>query len=384
MDLATAKFLLSPQGSELLREAASLQGSLLSKITILRKKYPPSVASAAIELLELRKRAESKFSLAHKMFFTREALEQASSEAISRYRAERYKAGAKVLDLACGIGGDTIGLAERCLVTAVDRDPVRILMAEYNLKVYCLSERVRFVCADVTNIPLDAEAAFLDPSRRANGKRIVHLDEMSPSREFIHRLVSKIPDCAIKLSPAMEYSELESLQGEIEFISEHHVCKEALVWLGNFKTAHIRATVLPEKASLVGDGHGTISVRLPGKYLYEPDPCVIRAHLVEALAWELGAWKIDEHVAFLTSNILVRTPFASAYEITESLPFNLRELKKCLRELNVGRVVIKKRGVAYSPVEIERRLNLSGSREFVLILSRLMNTPWIFICLPAG
>lgn len=384
MDLETAKFLLSHEGSELLCEAASLQGSLLNKITILRRKYPPSIANAAIELLELRKRAESKFSLAHEMFFTREALEQASSETISRYRAERYKTNAKVLDLACGIGGDTIGLAQRCLVTAVDKDPVRILMAERNLQVYGLSDRVRFVCADVTSIPLDAEAAFLDPSRRANGKRVLHLDEMNPSREFIHHLISVIPDCAIKLSPAMEYSELESLQGEIEFISEHHTCKEALIWLGNFKTTQVRATVLPDKASLVSDGRWTVSVRPPGKYLYEPDPCIIRAHLVEKLAWELGAWKIDEQIAFLSSNMLVRTPFATAYEITELLPFNLKELKKRLRELNVGRVVIKKRGVAYSPLEIERRLDLTGSHEFVLILSRLMDTPWVFLCLPAG
>ncbi|MGB9586908.1 MAG: class I SAM-dependent methyltransferase [Armatimonadota bacterium] len=384
MDLETAKFLLSPQGSELLREAATLQGSFLSKITILRRKYPSPIASAAIELLELRKRAESKFNLAHEMFFTREALEQASSETISRYRAERYKSDAKVLDLACGIGGDTIGLAERCLGRAVDKDPVRILMAERNLEVYGLSNRVKFICADVTSIPLDAEAAFLDPSRRANGKRVVHLDEMNPSPEFIHHLISEIPDCAIKLSPAMEYSELESLQGEIEFISEHHVCKEALVWLGNFKTTHIRATVLPEKASLVSDGHRMVGVRPPGKYIYEPDPCVVRAHLVEKLAWEIGAWKIDEQIAFLGSTMLVHTPFASPYEIIESLPFNLKELKKRLRGLDAGRVVIKKRGVAYSPVEIEKRLNLTGNHEFVLILSRLMNTPWVFICLPAG
>jgi SAM-dependent methyltransferase len=384
MNLETVEFLLSPEGAKLLREASALTGSFLTKITALRKSYPPAVATAALELLELREKAKAKFTRADEMFFTREALEQASSESISRYRAERYRPDSRVLDLACGIGGDTIGLASRCFVTAVDNDPVRILMAKRNLEVYGLSERVRFICADVADVPLDADAAFLDPSRRVRGRRVVHLDEMSPSREFVFRLISEIPDCAIKLSPAMDRAELDSLQGEIEFISENRECKEALVWCGNFKTVNVRATVLPYKKSIVSRDHISIAVGSPGKYLYEPDPCVIPAHLVEELAYEIGATKIDQQIAFLSSNELVQTPFASVYEILESQPFNLKDVKAKLRQMDAGNVVVKKRGVAYDPVQIERRLKLHGGREYVLILTRKMNVPWAFICRPVG
>ena len=110
MDLETLHFLISPDGEKLLKLTQSLEGTLLQKLTVLRKQYPAQVASAAIELIDLRKRATAKFSRAIEMFFIREALEQASGEVISTYRAERYEKDSQVLDLACGIGGDTIAL----------------------------------------------------------------------------------------------------------------------------------------------------------------------------------------------------------------------------------------------------------------------------------
>jgi SAM-dependent methyltransferase len=381
MDLETLRFLMSPEGERLLDTAKSLEGSFLAKITALRKHYPPQVSSAAVELIELRKRAGKKFSRADEMLFTREALEQASGEVISRYRAERFPVDACVLDLGCGIGGDTIGLAGRCFVTAVDRDPVRIAMAERNLKVYGFSERVKFVCADVTEMPLAGDAAFLDPSRRAGGRRTVRLAEMNPPVEFIHRLMSSIPDCAVKLSPASDYSELESLDGEIEFISDSGECKEALIWLGRFKTAVRRATVLPERATITYERTEPVPVSKPGAYLYEPDPAVIRAHLVECLAHKIGTWKIDEKIAYLSSDTRIETPFANGFEVLDALPFNLKALNKRLNELGAGRVIVKTRGVPFEPREMERRLKVSGAHELIVALTRVMNKPWALICM---
>jgi SAM-dependent methyltransferase len=384
MDLTTTRFLLSRDGDSLLETAESLEGSFLQRVTILRKHYPAPIAGAALELLDLRRRAKKKFSRADRMFFTREALEQASGEAISDYRAERYRADSRVLDLACGIGGDTIGLARRCFVTAVDNDPVRLAMAERNLAVYDLSDRVKFVCADVTQIPLEADAAFLDPSRRVGGRRVVRLSEVSPPIEFIRRLIQAVPDCALKLSPATDDSELISLGGEIEFVSEAGECKEALVWLGEFKTVGRRATILPQRASLVGGSSSPAPVLPPGRYLYEPDPCIIRAHLIEQAADRIGTWKIDDRIAYLSSDELIDTPLAAAYQILETLPFNLKAVNGRLRSLGAGRAIVKKRGVPFEPREIERRLKLVGDKELVLVLTRVADRPYALICLQAG
>ncbi len=380
MDLETINFLLSQNGEDLLAIAKSMTGSFLTNVTTLRKHYPAPIANAALELIELRKRAAKKFSRAGEMFFTREALEQSSGEGVSHYRADRFVQDSHILDLACGIGGDTIGLASKCYVTAVDVDPVRLAMAERNLAVYGLSNRVKFVCADVTTVPLHADAAFIDPSRRVNGRRTIKLSEISPSVDFIHRLTDAVPDCAVKLSPAMDDSELGALGGEIEFLSESGECKEALVWFGRFSTVPKRATVLPVKASLIQPGEHDISVRPPGEYMYEPDPCVIRAHMVEELASRIGAWNLDAQIAYISSDTLTETPFAQAYKIIEAMPFKPKAVKQRLRALGIGHVIVKKRGVPFEPREIEKQLSASTGVEAILVLTRIAGKPWALIC----
>ncbi len=380
IDLPTAEFLLSSEGAELIDLAKSLSGDFLTRLTTLRKRYPPDVSSAALELLDLRKRAARKFTRADEMFFVREALEQASSEVISRYRAERFPDGVTVLDLGCGIGGDTIGLASRGPVIAVDRDPVRLAMAARNVAVYGLSDRVRFVCADIAEMPLEGDAAFLDPSRREGGRRVRKLADLNPSIEFIRRLIREVPDCAIKLSPATPDEDLESLGGEIEFLSEGGERKEALVWFGRLKKAEKRATVLPQQATMIQETVGPVEVRAPGRYLIEPDACIVRAHLVEQLARDISAWKLADRIAYLSADDLVPSPFGDAYEILESMPFAPKSVNKRLRELDAGKIIVKKRGVPFEPEEIERGMKLTGSRELILVLTRIREKAWALIC----
>lgn len=382
IDLPATGFLLSPEGAELLEYAKSLSGDFLTRLTTLRKRYPPEVSAAALELLELRHRATRKFTRAGEMFFVREALEQSSSETISRYRAERYSEGTTVLDLGCGIGGDTIGLASRGPVMAFDRDPVRLMMAERNVAVYGLSERTQFVCADITEMPLKGDAAFLDPSRREGGRRVRKLADLSPSIEFIRRLIGEIPDCGIKLSPITSDEELTSLAGagEIEFISEGGECKEALAWFGRLKTAEKRATILPQRATMVQEPVETLTVREPGRFLIEPDACIIRAHLIDQFARDIGAWRLAHRIAYLSADDLIPSPFGDAYEILESMPFNPKSVNRRLRELDAGKIIVKKRGVPFEPAEVERRMQLSGSRELILVLTRIRGKTWALIC----
>ncbi len=380
MDLETVEFLLSNEGESLLRKAKTLEGDFLTCLERLRKEYPSKFAGAALELLSLREKARKKFALADKMFFTSDALEQSSGETISKYRAERFRPNSHVFDFGCGIGGDTIGLAARCFVTAVDKDPIRLAMARRNVEVYGFADRVNFINADATSLPLEADAAFIDPSRRSNGRRARSLAYIEPSFEFLHRLADAVSNVAIKLSPIFSDDELESFGGEIEFISENGECKEAVVWLGEFKTTSRRATILSSRATLVFEPVESVPVRTPGRYIYEPDPCVIRAHLIEQLAHQIGAGKIDDQIAFLTTDELMPTPFADVYHVIADMPFNMKNIKMYLRELDVGKVIVKKRGVPFEPRDIEQQLKLDGSREIVLILTRVFGKPWAVVC----
>ena len=385
MDLQAFKSLISPKGQEILtrlRESDLSESNTLRHITNLRKDHPRELVEAAVETALLRKRAEVKFTRAGEMYFVREALEQASGEVVSAYRAERYADSSNVIDLACGIGGDTINLADKCRVLAVDKDPLRLAMAEQNALVCGVSERIEFREADITDFDLPAaDAVFFDPSRRSHGRRVPSIADYSPPLTVINRWLSKIPATGVKIAPGMRYEEIV-WDCEIEFISFKGELKEAVLWFGPLKTAGRRATLLPSRATLVGDMKVSIPVTPPLAYLYEPDPAVIRSHLVETLAETIDANKIDPDIAFLTSDQAIDTPFARRFLIEEVMPFNVKKLNERLRSLDVGRVVVKKRGSPVLPEELQKKLKLTGSREIVVVLTHLEGRPGIIICLP--
>src|SRR5262249_16460465 len=149
------------------------EAGFLACFETLRKHHQPTLAKAALETALLRLRARDKFSYADRMYFTREALEQATSEAVARHRAKRFAAFGHVADLCCGIGGDALALAATgATVDAVDSDPLRVLMAESNAAALGLTDRVRVHIGDALTVPLpEAKAAFADPARRADGRR---------------------------------------------------------------------------------------------------------------------------------------------------------------------------------------------------------------------
>jgi hypothetical protein len=120
------------------------------------------------------------------------------------------------------------------------------------------------------------------------------------------------------------------------------------------------------------------------RYLYEPDAAVIRAHLVEHLAVAIGATKVDEQIAYLTADELIETPFATAYRVKEGIPFGLKRINQYLRTLDVGELVIKKRGLAIDPERFRRQLKYGGEQDrVVLVLTRIRDQPTALICRPA-
>jgi hypothetical protein len=388
-------FLFSPDGRALLRQIGAMQiddSTLLRATALLRRTYPSDVVAAALDLALLRTRARAKFRRADEMYLTRIALEQASAEVVSRYRAERLARYAAVADLCCGIGGDTLALAVQATVLAVDLDPVRLCMAKANADVYEVGDQVCTECADATGDVLPEGMPFwADPSRRVEGRRVFSLVAYQPSLASLLQLMQRSPAAGIKLSPGVNYGELERLMGvtpyEVEIISVRGEAREAVLWLGDARTGTVRrATLLPGRHTLTTRSlRGRVPVGPVGQYLYEPDAAVIRAHLVEHLAEDLSASKIDEQIAYLTSDVLVESPFVTAYRVHETFPFRLKQVNQRLRAYDVGELVIKKRGLALDPEQLRRRLKYTGTGDrIVLVLTRIQDRPTALICRPVA
>jgi hypothetical protein len=205
------------------------------------------------------------------------------------------------------------------------------------------------------------QAAFMDPGRREGGRRTRSLAAMSPPIGAVIDLAARIPYLGVKLSPALDERELTaalgSLSYELEFLSDGGECKEAVLWLGDLRTAERRASRADIGVTLtVEPDGGPVPVGPVGAYLFEPDPAAIRAGAVEPLAREHGLWKLDEEIAYLTGGGPVDSPWLTGYRVLESLPFSLKPLRTLLRARGIADVVVKKRGSAVEPEELRRRL----------------------------
>jgi SAM-dependent methyltransferase len=386
MDPASFHFLLTPEGRHWLAEASATPMTPDNHLQLamqLRRSLPPAEAHAVLETVLLRQRARAKFERADQMYFTREALEQASAEIVSRYRARRFArmGPALVADLGCGIGGDALALAGSCRVLGVELDTVRLAMARQNVAVYGRADAFEPLQANLLELPpLAVDAFFADPGRRdEDGRRLFSVHQYRPPLAVIERWCRLVPAGAVKVSPAVAYAELPAAV-EIEFISVGGEVREGVIWYGDLRTpATRRATLLPEGVTLTEHGPIQSAVAGPGRYLYEPDGAVIRAGLVEQLAAQLDAYKIDAEIAYLTADQFHRTPFARGFAIDDFFPFQLKRLRRYLRERHVGQVIIKKRGSPLEPDSLRRQLRLSGSDERVIFLTRVKGEAAVII-----
>jgi hypothetical protein len=396
MDLENFHDVLTPMGQNALAAAMALQPrekDFLPHFQKLSKIYPLDIARGALEIAILRGEAKSKFTQADQLYFTREALEQASNYEVSLHRAERYRGYAQIADLGCSVGGDTIALAGVAPTIGIDRDPLRLSMARANLKSLDLD--ADFVQTDLVNsfpcLQYPSVALFFDPARRENGHRISSVKKYIPPLPTVAKWLTYYPALGIKISPAVDMKELFGYDAEVEFISLKGQLKETVLWFGPLKAGQRRATVLPGPHMMIDDvttidlsRRPTLAIAKPLQYFYEPDPAVIRAGMVQALMVRLGAAQVDQEIAYLTADKKNLSPFARVWKIEDWFPFQLKKLRAYLRERNIGLVTVKKRGSPILPEDLIQALHLSkdATEERVIFLTRMRDQPIVVICYP--
>ncbi|MFE6888827.1 methyltransferase domain-containing protein [Streptomyces sp. NPDC057694] len=385
-DPASLAALLTPAGQALLdalRDHDPAQELALA--TRLRREHPADLVSAALAQARLRQRAVAKFGArdAARMYFTANGVEQATRTSVATHRAESFKElGVRsVADLCCGIGGDAIALARAGIsVLAVDRSPLTCTVARANTEALGLGELIEVREADVTEVDTSAyDAVFVDPARRGGRGRIFDPEAYSPPLSWAVAAALKAPRAALKIAPGIPH---EAIPGEAdaEWISDGGDVKEAVLWFGT-EPGRMRATLLPGPRALTGRGLPDPEVRPVGRYLYEPDGAVIRAHLVAEVAEQVGGGLLDETIAYVTADELRPTPYAAPYEITDQLPFSVKKLKVLLRERGVGVLTVKKRGSAVEPEELRRKVMPKpyGKASATVFLTRVAGAPTMLV-----
>ena len=386
MDVSDLAWLRSAAGAAVLAELAADpidDAAALRLGSRLRRDHTPEHAAAALTQARLRQRGAAKFGAdAVRMWFTPDGLEQATHPAVAAHRAARLAGalgrGAKALDLCCGIGSDLVALrAAGFSVTGIEADPVTAAVAAANLAAFATDDiRSDVLVGDASEADLcGADLVFVDPARRSARGRVFDPDAYSPPWSFVAALLSR-PAAAAKVAPGIPH-ELPAPGVGIEWVSWRGEVKEAALYSpGVSDGVRRRATLLPGGHTLAAVGADTeeppAPVGKPGRWLYEPDGAVIRAHLVGAVADAVDGRLLDPTIAYVTADTLVPTPFATAYEVTAVLPFQVPKLRALLRERGVGVVVVKKRGSGVVPEQLRRELlrGARGSAEATVVITR--------------
>ena len=339
----------------------------------LRRLYPNDLVRAALSLHELRRKAQGKFTRAAAMWFDRRGLEQSTSEAVARHKAQRFDGA--VWDLCCGIGGDAIALAERCEVAAVDLNPAACLRAAWNAGAYGVAARLRTFSADVASVTEQiglAGLVHIDPDRRPGaGGRVSRVEDYEPGLPFLHGLMANCRGGAIKVGPASNFGgKFEDV--EIELISLDGECKEATIWFGSLAgKAPFRATALPSGETIAGHPLEVSAALAPlGRYLYDPNPAVVRAGLLDLVAHRHGLNRLDGAEEYLTSDKLIDSAFVEPFEVLADLPNNERDFRGWLRKSDFGQIEIKCRHIPIQAEAVRRHLPLPGTQPGVLFFAR--------------
>ena len=377
-NLDNYRWLVSAEARPWLDMIARSDRSLITLSQSIRREIGIARTHMLIAQLELRRRAKVKFAQAEHMFFTRALLEQATDEAIAEYKASRFPQGRHLADLCCGIGGDLLGLAGRGAVTAVDRDPVAVLLAEANCQAVGRNA-VTCVVADVAECQVDDFAAWhLDPDRRAKTTRTTRVEYFEPGPEIIDRLRSLNPQGAVKLAPATAAPESWAREAELEWIGSRGECRQQVAWFGELAChpGQCSATILAPSSPAPHRIHGRPDVVPPpadrlGRYIFEPHAAVLAAGLVGVVAEQHGLAAVSPGIVYLTGDRLVVHPALSCFEITEVMPFDVKTVRAALRARGIGHLEVKKRGVRVTPEQVRNKMQPRGDGQATLLLTKL-------------
>lgn len=380
MDIESARLLLKPQTLELINSLADADLSdELKLVSKLRQDHDAETVAIALTQAKLRIKAAAKFGpFAKKMLFTKAGLEQATRLSVAAQKAKRFQDAsiATVADLGCGLGADAMAMAGLGIeVTAVESDELTAALTSFNISGF----GIKVVNADAEEFDLSGfEGLYFDPARRElTGSQLKHRRlspaDYSPNLDWVFSQ-AKLKPSAIKVAPGFDH-ELIPTEFEAQWVSDGGDLVELVLYSNQLRNSTRSALLLSPAGNQL---YQSLEIQAPrpetrelGQYLYEPDNSLIRSSLMGPFAIEHDLGLISADIAYLTGSDKLETPWLRGFEITEVLALDESKIKKRARELEIGILEIKKRGVDIDPAVFRKKLGLKGPNAASLILTKL-------------
>jgi hypothetical protein len=274
--------------------------------------------------------------------FTEADLRFCTNRHVAGYRASRLKCG-KIVDIGCGIGIQAIAFANVCgRVVAIDTDYRKLDYAKANAE-FAGVENIEFMHADAIDALVKlkkADVVFWDPER-PEGESERSLDSLKPSFEELLSAARKITESVVvELPPQIGRSKLKQ-DCEFEYISVDGKLNRLCVYFGKLKRCEVSVVALPSGERLE---YGAVAAKAArsekfSDYLYEIDPAMVKAGVVESFVFSIKGASIVEFgcKSYITSGQLVKSAFLKPYKVLAALPVD--DVKDFLVKKRFGRAV---------------------------------------------
>lgn len=300
---------------------------------------------------------QAKFSKQARMLFDKEDLRWATPEIVADYRARRLKCDL-IVDLCCGIGGQSIFFGKYCKkVIAVDKDGKKIEFAKKNAEVYGV-KNINFLVGDVLDKKivnkikkLKPDILFCDPTRLEQEKERDITNIIPKIDDIAHAY--RINDFAFEVPPQLNPEKIH-YNCEKEYVSVNKKLNRLTLYFGKLKKNKVNVVALPSE-SKIADSKTKINIinsKEPKKYLYEVDTAVIKANLLDELINDINN-KIKnkkniflyhkDKITLLISDKIINNDFLTNYKLIKKTNNNFNSIIKILKKNKIGKVILRAR-----------------------------------------
>ncbi len=319
------------------------------------------------------------------------SIEQCSSEATAQCKANLLKGNA-FADLTGGLGIDTYYISQHFRQTDyVERQEELCELARHNFSVLNTKIEVHNEKAeDYINHCEPKDCIFIDPARRdEHGRKTVSIADCTPNvADLQDLLLQKAEKVMVKLSPMLDISKaLEELHHvkelhvvavaneckELDFILERGYQGEIQFVCVNLLTEQpeVRFTMEEERNS---SGKLAESVL---KYLYEPNPAVMKAGCFKLLTQRFDVFKLHKNSNLYTSEDLISDFPGRIFEVEGWAPYN-KKVKQTLLQ-NVDKASIAVRNFPLSVAELRKALKIGDGDAIYLFATTLKGEQKIIV-----
>ena len=319
------------------------------------------------------------------------SIEQCSSEAAAKYKAGLLD-GQTFADLTGGLGIDTFYISQHFRQTDyVEMQTELCDLARHNFAILKADVKVLNETAeDYLKRCEPKDCIFIDPARRdEHGRKTVSISDCTPDVAALQDLLrQKAKRVLIKLSPMLDISKaLEELCHvkevhvvavaneckELDFIMERDYQGEVHFVCVNLMTnqQELCFTMAEERNSTTRLADGVM------KYLYEPNPALMKAGCFKLLTACFDVYKLHRNSNLYTSDRLILDFPGRVFEVQDWAPYNKKVKSTLLADVKKASVAV--RNFPLSVAELRKNLKIADGDENYVFATTLKGEEKIII-----